>query len=40
VVKLHWEALSPDGEVAAVGLDFLVLAGDGRIRRVYTFIES
>ena len=40
VVKFHWEALSPDGEVAAVGLDFLVLAGDGRIRRVYTFIEG
>ena len=40
VVKFHWEAVSPDGEVTAVGLDFLVLGTDGRIRRVYTFIES
>jgi hypothetical protein len=40
VVKFHWEALSPDGEVAAVGLVFLVLAADGRIERDYTFIES
>lgn len=40
VVKFHWEAVSPNGEVRAVGLDFLVLAGDGRIRRDYTFIEG
>jgi len=40
VVKFHWEAVSPNGEVTAVGLDFLILATDGRIRRDYTFIES
>jgi hypothetical protein len=40
VVKFHWEAVSPDGEVAAVGLVFLVLGSDGRIRRDYAFIES
>jgi uncharacterized tellurite resistance protein B-like protein len=40
VVKFHWEAVSPDGEVTAVGLDFLVLGADGRIRRDYVFIES
>ena len=40
VVKFHWEAVSPDGEVAAVGLVFLVLGTDGRIRRDYVFIES
>ena len=40
VVKFHWEAVSPNGEVTAVGLDFLILASDGRIRRDYTFIES
>ena len=40
VVKFHWDAVSPDGEVTAVGLDFLVLGADGRIRRVYTFIEG
>ena len=40
VVKFHWDAFSPDGEVAAVGLVFLVLAADGRIRRDYVFIES
>jgi hypothetical protein len=36
----HWEAVSPDGEVAAVGLVFVVLGADGRIRRDYVFIES
>jgi hypothetical protein len=40
VVKFHWEAVSPDGEVTAVGLDFLVLGAEGRIRRDYVFIES
>jgi hypothetical protein len=40
VVKFHWEAVSPDGEVTAVGLDVLILGADGRIRRVYTFIEA
>ena len=39
VVKFHWEAHSPDGEVTAVGLEFLVLGADGRIRRDYVFIE-
>jgi hypothetical protein len=38
VVKLHWEAIAQDGTVVAVGLSFLVLAGDGRIERDYTFI--
>jgi hypothetical protein len=40
VVKFHWEAISPEGEVAAVGLVFVVLGTDGRIRRDYVFIES
>jgi hypothetical protein len=40
VVKFHWGAVSPDGEVAAVGLVFLVLGADGRIRCDYVFIES
>ena len=40
VVKFHWDAFSPDGEVAAVGLVFLVLGADGRIRRDYVFIEG
>jgi hypothetical protein len=38
VVKLHWEAVAADGGVFAVGLSFLVLAGDGRIERDYTFL--
>jgi hypothetical protein len=38
VVKFHWEGVSPDGEVAGVGLDFLVLGPDGRIQRDYQFI--
>jgi hypothetical protein len=40
VVKFHWEAVSPAGEVTAVGLVFLVLGADGRIRRDYVFIEG
>jgi hypothetical protein len=40
VVKFHWEAVSKDGEVFAVGLDFLVLAADGRIERDYTFVVA
>jgi hypothetical protein len=38
VVKLHWEAVDPDGSVTAVGLSVLVLGGDGRIAKDYTFI--
>jgi hypothetical protein len=40
VAKFHWEAVSQDGQVTAVGLVFLILATDGRIRRDYVFIES
>ena len=40
VVKFHWEAFAPEGEVAAVGLVFLVLGSDGRIQCDYVFIES
>ncbi|HYH32209.1 MAG TPA: hypothetical protein VD903_17710 [Pseudonocardia sp.] len=40
VVKLHWEAVAADGTVFAVGLSFLVLAADGRIKRDYTFIVA
>src|SRR5262245_49660763 len=40
VVKFHWEAVAEDGETFAVGLNFLVLAGDGRIERDYTFIVA
>lgn len=40
VVKFSWEMVSRDGGVAGVGLDFLVLAPDGRINRDYQFIES
>jgi hypothetical protein len=40
VVKFHWEAVANDGELFAVGLNFLVLAADGRIKRDYTFVES
>ena len=38
VVKFHWEAIARDGEVFAVGLNFLVVAPDGRIVRDYTFV--
>jgi hypothetical protein len=39
-VKFRWEMVSASGEVAGVGLEFLVLAGDGRIVRDYQFIEA
>jgi hypothetical protein len=40
VVKFNWEMVRADGdEVAAVGLDVLLLAPDGRIRIDYQFIE-
>jgi hypothetical protein len=40
VVKFRWEMVSADGAIAGVGLAFLVLATDGRIRLDYQFIES
>jgi hypothetical protein len=40
VVKFHWEAVSKDGELVAVGLIFLVLAANGRIERDYTFVVA
>jgi hypothetical protein len=40
VVKFHWEAVTRDREVAAVGLVFAILGADGRIRHDYVFIES
>jgi hypothetical protein len=40
VVKFHWEAVTKDGETAAVGLNVLVLAADGRIERNYTFVDG
>jgi len=39
-VKFHWEAVTEDGEVSGAGLDFLVLAADGRIERDYTFVAG
>ena len=40
VVKFHWEAVAKDGEVFGVGLNFLVIAADGRIERDYTFVVA
>jgi hypothetical protein len=40
VVKFHWEAIANDGELFEVGLNFLVLAADGRIKRDYTFVVA
>ena len=38
-VMFHWEMVPADGgPVAALGLEFLVLAEDGRIARDYQFI--
>src|SRR5918995_574197 len=40
VIKFHWEAVAKDGELFAVGLNFLVLAADGRIERDYVFVVA
>jgi hypothetical protein len=40
VVKFHWEAVANDGDLFGVGLNFLVLAADGRIERDYTFVVA
>jgi hypothetical protein len=40
VVKVHWGAVAKDGEAFGVGLNFLVLAADGRIERDYTFVVA
>jgi hypothetical protein len=40
VVKFHWEALDQNGEAFGVGLNFLVLAADGRIERDYVFVVA
>jgi hypothetical protein len=40
MVKFRWEMVTKGGEVAGVGLELLVLAADGRIRRDYQFIET
>ena len=40
-LKLRWEMLpASGGDVISIGLDFLVLGGDGRIRTGYQFIEA
>jgi hypothetical protein len=39
-VRFTWEMVSADGAIAGVGLEFFVLAADGRIRLDYQFIES
>ena len=40
VVRLGWEMVTVDGEVAGSGTDFLVLAPEGRIRRDYQFVDG
>jgi hypothetical protein len=40
VVKFGWEMVASSGEVAAVGLEFVILDADGRIRIDCQFIES
>jgi hypothetical protein len=40
VVEFHWEAIADDGSTAAVGVNALVLAADGRIQRNYTFVDG
>ena len=40
VVKFHWEAVADDGSTAAVGLNVLVLAADGRVLHNDTFVDG
>jgi len=40
VVTFHWQAVADDGSTAAVGLDVLVLAADGRVQRNHTFVDG
>jgi hypothetical protein len=40
VVTFHWEAVDKDGETFGGGLNFLVLAADGRIERDYVFVVA
>jgi hypothetical protein len=39
VVMFRWEMVTSVGEVAAVGLEFVVLDAEGRIRADYQFIQ-
>jgi hypothetical protein len=39
VVTFRWEAIDEDGEASGAGLNFLVLAADGRIERDYVFVQ-
>jgi hypothetical protein len=40
VVKFNWEMVSVRGDVKAVGLEFVTIDVDGRIRLDYQFIEQ
>ena len=39
VVTWRWEGVSPGGEVLGAGLEFVILATDGRIATDYQFVE-
>jgi hypothetical protein len=39
-VTWRWEGVSPEGEVLGSGLEFAILAADGRIATDYQFIEG
>jgi hypothetical protein len=39
VVTWRWEGVSADGEVLGAGLEFVILAADGRIATDYQFVE-
>ena len=40
VAKFRWEMVTGGGEVASVGLEFVVLNSDDRIHTDYQFLES
>jgi hypothetical protein len=40
LVKFRWEMVGAPGDVAAVGLEILLLGADGRIVRDFQFIEG
>jgi hypothetical protein len=39
VVTWRWEGVAPDGEVLGAGVEFVILAADGRIATDYQVVE-
>ena len=40
LIKFHWWAVAADGSAAAAGLNVLVVAADGAVRRNFTCLDG